>query len=381
MADPVKLDNGLGIGEIINVSVVQSQTLLSASNPNNLMLFSSETPGATFPSEKFKIYKSPGAVASDFASDSKAVKIANIIFNQSKNILSGGGYLVIATFASPTEKVGEAITRTSPLVAYTGILLDKFLTVAEIGDLASAIPSGKIFFGPQKDPASVEPTTGVFDKVRTGSNSRFRSLFYQSDDAIYMQAAYASRAMSVDFSAFSSTQTMQLKSLVNVNPDDFIDSSLYTKIKASGADTYTKVEGIPCVLSSGKNKYFDQVHNQTWLVSALQVAGFNFFRGTNTKVPQTLEGILQLKAAYRAVCDQAVFNGYAAPGEWTIPEFFGNVEDFKRNIREKGYYIFIPPITTQTAADREERKAPAAQIAIKESGALHSSNVIVNLNA
>ena len=52
---------------------------------------------------------------------------------------------------------------------------------------------------------------------------------------------------------------------------------------------------------------------------------------------------------------------------------------FKRNIQEKGYYIYSLPVSQQSQTDREARKAPVVQIAIKLSGAFHFSEVIITV--
>ena len=86
-----------------------------------------------------------------------------------------------------------------------------------------------------------------------------------------------------------------------------------------------------------------------------------------------------LKNAYEQRCVQGVRNGLIAPGAWNDSVPFGNPEDFLRNIEERGYYIYSLPIAKQQQAEREQRIAPVVQIAIKLSGAIHSSNVIVNV--
>jgi hypothetical protein len=91
-------------------------------------------------------------------------------------------------------------------------------------------------------------------------------------------------------------------------------------------------------------------------------------------------GMAGLKDAYRTICKQAVINGFVAAGSWTAADWFGDHEDFLRNITDIGYYIWSLPVTQQLAADREDRKAPVVQIAIKTAGAIHSSDVLVNVN-
>ena len=101
----------------------------------------------------------------------------------------------------------------------------------------------------------------------------------------------------------------------------------------------------------------------------------------STKLAQTEEGVDVLKGAYRTVCEQARSNQYCASGTWTSSTTFGNLEDFLRNILEVGYYIFSSSVANQLPADRAARIAPLIQIALKEAGAIHSADVIININA
>jgi hypothetical protein len=87
-----------------------------------------------------------------------------------------------------------------------------------------------------------------------------------------------------------------------------------------------------------------------------------------------------LKAAYRAVLDQAVANQYCAPGQWNSATTFGNQTDFIANIAQKGYYIYSAPVSQQSQANRAARVAPLVQIALKEAGAIHSSSVVIYVN-
>lgn len=125
-----------------------------------------------------------------------------------------------------------------------------------------------------------------------------------------------------NFGASNSTLTMNLKQLATVATDDTITQE-YRDAPAAGVDCYASVAGIPAVLSSGGNDYFDNVLNTISSVSALKVAGFNALAQVASKVPQTEAGISLLKSAYRQVCQQAVNNGFAAPGSWTSPETSG----------------------------------------------------------
>jgi hypothetical protein len=87
-----------------------------------------------------------------------------------------------------------------------------------------------------------------------------------------------------------------------------------------------------------------------------------------------------LKDSYRKVCEKYVANGFIGAGEWTGTGTFGDPEIFRRSIRDTGFYIYSLPLSQQTQADREERKAPLAMIAIKYQGAIHSTSVMVSIN-
>ncbi len=174
---------------------------------------------------------------------------------------------------------------------------------------------------------------------------------------------------------------MHLKDLSGILPDPTITQTLLEKAKTAGADTYISLQGVPKVFCVGANSFYDQVYNLGWFVGALEVAGFNYLAQSSTKVPQTENGMDGLKAAYRAICAQAITNAYGAPGTWNSPTTFGNQKDLYANIQQLGYYIYSQPIALQLQVDRAARQAPLVQIALKEAGAIQSSSVIIYVNA
>jgi hypothetical protein len=186
--------------------------------------------------------------------------------------------------------------------------------------------------------------------------------------------------MSTDFSGALTTQTMNLKSLDNLDGDVGITQTLLQTAQAAGVDVYPFVGNEPMLLTSGTNGFFDEIYHELWFKLAIQVAGFNYLRQVGTKVPQTEIGMNGLKDAYIQVCELAVTNGFIAPGAWTSGETIGNRADMIRNIADVGYYVYSLPISKQLPADRAARIAPLIQIAIKSAGAIHSNDVIVNVN-
>lgn len=372
----------LELSNIVNISVSQTPAGIGALNTSNLAIFSSETPGLAFPAEGYKIYLSPSEVATDFGSSSVTYKMANAVFSQQPNILANNGYLVVIPLAALSLQ--DAILAFKDVVQFFGVMTTTILAETPMLDAASTIQSlQKMAFFVSKDSADVN-SGGMLDLLRQNSYSHSRGLYYGGAtdlSALLMMASYAGRALSTNFSGSNTTQTMQLKDLVGVVADPSMTQTIYEKCQDAGVDVYASIQGVAKILSSGANQFFDQVYNLQWFIISLQVAGFNFLAQSSTKVPQTENGMSSLKSAYRQVCEQAVNNQYSAPGAWTSPTTFGNQSDFLANIVQRGYYIYSQPVAQQSATDRADRKAPLVQIALKEAGAIHSSNVIVNVNA
>ncbi len=281
------------------------------------------------------------------------------------------------------ETMEEAILRTEGLVQYFGIIPTEIMSEDDQMDAATFVqPLNKMLACVSRDPDDVA-NGGRLDLLRSGNLNKSRGLFYGSDndrDALVMAASYFGRALGVNFTGSNTTITMHLKDLIGVQPDPSMTVTLLNLCKAAGADTYISIQGVPKVFCVGANDFFDQVYNLCWFVGDLIVNGFNALATTSTKVPQTEAGVAVLKGAYRESCEQGLTNQYLAPGRWTSPTTFGNLNDFLRNIEEKGYYIYSAPVALQSAVDRAARIAPLIQIAAKEAGAIHKSNVIVYIN-
>ena len=382
------MSNELDITNVVTISLSAAQTGLGEYNVHNLAIFTSEQAGDTFGDLGYKIYKSPKEVGTDFGTTSLTYKMSLSVFAQTPNILNGGGYLVVIPFETESgggfESLSTAINRTSSLVQYFGILSTKDYNDTEIAAAAQVVQTmNKMLFVVSNDPADIA-ASGSFSEIAEAKYDKTRCLAYLSDttlDAKLMAAAYAGRALSTAFEGSNTTSTMHLKDLVGITADPNMTQTQLNLCQDCGADCYVNIAGVAKTFTSGANGYFDQIYNRCWFLGALEVAGFNALAKVSTKVPQTEQGMTLLKGAYRLVCEQAVRNGYFAPGTWTSADRFGDVEAMLRNIEEVGYYLYSLPINKQSATDREARKAPLIQIAGKEAGAIHSTSVLVYINA
>lgn len=382
------MSNQLDITNVVTISLSAAQTGLGEYNVNNLAIFTSDTAGDTFGDLGYKIYKAPKEVGTDFGTTSTTYKMALSVFAQTPNILNGDGYLVVIPFeyesGSGYETLADAINRTASLVQYFGILSTKDYDATEVSDAAAVVQTmNKMMFVVSNSAADIA-AAGSFHDISEAGYDKTRCLAYLSDTtepAKVMAAAYAGRALSTQFEASNTTQTMHLKDLIGVVADPTMTQTQLNLCQDCGADAYVNIAGVAKTFTSGANGFFDQVYNRCWFLGALEVAGFNALAKVSTKVPQTEPGMTILKGAYRLVCERGIRNGYLAPGAWNSADRFGDVEAMLRNIEEVGYYIYSLPVNQQAQTEREARKAPVVQIAVKEAGAIHSSNVIVYINA
>lgn len=373
----------LELSNVIDISVSQPGAGIGAYNTSNLAIFTGETPGGGFGSLGYKIYLEPLEVGVDFGTGSETYKQALSVFSQQPNILANQGYLVVIPLLSGPETLAAAIARTKDLVQYFALIPAYMISQSDaLAAAAVAQALNKILLVVSATPGDL--ASGAYlDLIRTGGFTHTRGIYYGGSvtDPLVMLAAYAGRAFSTNFSGSNTTQTMHLKDLSAVQPDNSMTQTLLNEAKLAGADVYASFQGVAKTFTSGANDFFDNVYNLQWFIGALQVAGFNLLAQLATKLPQTEAGMDSLKNAYRQVCEQAVSNQFSAPGAWNSPTFFGVQQDLIANVAQRGYYIYSIPVAQQSPVDRAARKAPLIQIALKYAGAIHSSTVIVNVNA
>jgi hypothetical protein len=295
-----------------------------------------------------------------------------------------GGYLVIIPFEA-SETLAAALVRTANLVQYFGVMSTQIESQVDMLAAAAVIQAGNLIgFFAQYNPASVV-TGGSLDLLRSGDLTQSRGLFYDDSssggiNALLYQAAYASRALSTVFSGSNTTQSMQLKQLATIQPDQNITPTIEVEAQAAGADTYLSFAGFSACDTSGANDFFDNQYNLAWFKAALQVAYFNYLASATTKVPQTEAGMDGIKNVLRLVCLQGVNNGYLAPGSWNSAVTFGNPVLLIANIANFGFYIYSTPIAQQSQVNRAARAAPLVQIAVKLAGGINTGSIVVYVN-
>jgi hypothetical protein len=206
-----------------------------------------------------------------------------------------------------------------------------------------------------------------------------RTFIQYSSSSPYAAASTFGRAFTVDFEANNTTITLKFKTEPGVTAENITETQAQT-LKAKNCNVYVAYDNARAILQEGvmsNGYFFDEVHGTDWLQNAIQTDVFNLLYQSNTKVPQTDAGMHLIVTAVESACSRAVRNGLCAPGVWNAGGF-GQLA--QGDTLTKGFYVYCPQVATQSQADRETRKTPPIQVAAKLAGAVHSSNILINVN-
>lgn len=260
-------------------------------------------------------------------------------------------------------------------VADADVPVDDHLAVAQY---LEAAPKSRIY-------AATITDTRVLDSVYADDlASRAKALKLSRCFVCYSANPYAAisaigRAFTVNFSANRSTITLKFKQLPSVVAEGLTESQANT-LAAKRCNVFAAYNNDTAILQEGVmsgDAWFDEIHGTDWLQNAVQTELWNLLYQSKTKIPQTNSGVNQLIACIENVMEQAVNNALVAPGTWN-GDGFGQIE--RGDYLPKGYYVYSEPIELQAQSEREQRKAPPIQCAIKLAGAIHSVDVAINVN-
>ena len=369
----------VSITNVVNVSVSTPQTGLGEYSVNNVALFTHENPVSGWGDFGYMIVRGSSPVVEEFGSDSQTAKMASIVFSQRLSLLSGNGVLIIAPMAGATLALSD-ITDLAKKIYFVGTIS----TVTNPSDsnvlaLAQGVQGlqNKVLYAPI---STIPQISGLGTDIKNGTLTNTRILYHSDPEmALLLCAGVASKMGSVNYYASNTSLTMHLKVIEGILPDNSVNDTVLANLKTAGVDAYVNIAGLPRMLTSGENEFLDVVMGMIWLQGAFEINYFNTLATTRTKIPQTERGMDSIKSALRMVCRIAVLNQTSAPGFWDGDKF-GNEEDLMRNIEDQGYYIWSLPVREQLTSERRKRIAPIIQIGIKLASAVHSGNLIVQIN-
>lgn len=151
-------------------------------------------------------------------------------------------------------------------------------------------------------------------------------------------------------------------------------------VEAKNCNVFVNYNNGTAILEQGvvaSGDFADIITGTDWLATTIQRDVYNLFYSSNTKIAQTDDGANLVQATVEARCIAGVTNGLMAAGTWNSGGF-GALR--QGDFLSKGYYVYIKPMAQQAQADRAARKCPPIQVAAKLAGAMHSADVIINVN-
>ena len=225
----------------------------------------------------------------------------------------------------------------------------------------------------------------VLDSTITNDiSSQLKDLGYTRTCVQYSANKYAiaslfGRAFSVDFNANRSTIDLMYKQEPGITAEELTESQALS-LQAKRCNVFVAYDNDTAIIQYGVmsgTAFFDEIHGLDWFQNAVQVDCYNLLYTGKTKIPQTDAGVNQIVNAVNGVCEAAVNNGLVAAGTWNA-EGFGQLQ--RGDFLKTGFYIYAQPVALQSQADREARKAPPVQVALKLAGSIQTIDVIVDVN-
>ena len=377
------------IGGSLSVTLASLKTLLSASSDAELVKFLYVVSGSV-------LYLQ--AAASGTGGNSLTLAKSGTNISVSGATLSGGSGTDISSLLG--LRTGQALAPVNGVAAesaldcitdladlsndwYGAYIADNTLSnddVLEVADFIEAAVPSRIF-------ANTIVTTGVLDSASTtdlgyvlnqGAYSRTLDQYSSTNNHAVM--SILGRIATVDFTAQNSTLTVKFKQEPTVTAENLRSSQAAT-LKAKKVNVFVKYQNNTNIIQEGvmsSGMFIDERHGLDWLQNDMQTEEYNLlYASGQPKIPQTDAGFTQFVLADERSLDRAVNNGLIAPGVWTGPSF-GALKT--GDVLTKGYYVYCPPADEQAQGERDQRIAPTRQIAIKLAGAVHKSNVIINVN-
>lgn len=261
------------------------------------------------------------------------------------------------------------------LFADTSLTNDQHVAVA---DLIEA-DQKHLYGATSQEPGALDATT------TTDLLSRFKAKGYKysfsqwSSTSAYAAASMFGRLLTTNFNANNTTITLMWKQEPGIVPEN-LSSTQANVLEDKRGNVFVAYNNDTAIIQYGVTPsgiFIDSVYNSIWFQNRIQTDVYNLLYQSTTKIPQTDAGNALIAAVITSACDAAVNNGYLAPGVWNSGGF-GAIS--QGDTLAKGYYVYAPPIALQSQSDREARKSVPFQIAAKEAGAIHTVDILVNVN-
>ena len=283
---------------------------------------------------------------------------------------------------APTETLEEATVALLDIntwygAFYTGDIEDQ--DVINTAALISASTPSHIcaFTLKETDELDGTQTSSLGYELAQLGNNRVLPMYSSTNDNAAMSVL--GRMSTVNFEGSNTTITLMFKQCPGVEPE-YLKTSQANALQKNNVNVFAAYQNDTSILQYGTMSggwYIDEVHGLDWLQNRVETDLWNLLYTSTTKIGQDESGMTAILSTINSSLEAGVRNGLIAPGVWNGDEF-GTLK--RGDTLTTGFYVYIQPLEEQSQADREQRKAPPIQIAVKLKGAVHSIDVTITVN-
>lgn len=283
---------------------------------------------------------------------------------------------------APAETLEEATVALLDINTWYGAFYTGDLEEQDIIDTAALIsastPSHICCFT-SKDTNELDGTQTSslgYELAQLGNNRVFVMYSSTNDNAA---VSVLGRMSTVNFEGSNTTITLMFKQCPGVEPE-YLKTSQANALQRNNVNVFAAYQNDTSILQYGTMSggwYIDEVHGLDWLQNRVETDLWNLLYTSTTKIGQDESGMTAILSTVNSSLEAGVRNGLIAPGVWNGDEF-GTLK--RGDTLTTGFYVYIQPLEEQSQADREQRKAPPIQIAVKLKGAVHSIDVTITVN-
>lgn len=376
---------GLPVSNVVNVDVIMSPVAATGRNFGALLILGTST---VIPvTERIRQYSAIEDIGDDFGVDSPEYEAATIFFSQSPKptlVYIGRWAKTLAEGeAGAVETLLQAVNASLQYTNWYGLAIadSADLVEADVISVAAAIEASSLsrILAVTTDDVNVlvaGNTDNIGYKLKAAGYGR---TFWQcSSSSKYAAISAFGRAFTVNFTGNNTTITLKFKTEPGVTYET-LTTAQAAAIDAINGNVYVYYANDTAIIQQGvmaNGDFFDERHGLDWLQNYVQTNLYNLLYTSATKIPQTDAGVTRLMTSVEASLDQAVNNGLVAPGVWNGGQI-GQIES--GDTLTKGYYVYADAVANQAQSDREARKSPVIQAALKLAGAIHYGDVQINV--
>ncbi|ENC1448731.1 TPA: DUF3383 family protein [Escherichia coli] len=376
---------GLPVSNVVNVDVIMSPVAATGRNFGALLILGTST---VIPvTERIRQYSAIEDIGDDFGVDSPEYEAATIFFSQSPKptlVYIGRWAKTLADEeAGAVETLLQAVNACLQYTNWYGLAIaaSADLVEADVISVAAAIEASSLSRILAVTTADVNVlvagnTDNIGYKLKAAGYAR--TFWQYSSSSKYAAISAFGRAFTVNFTGSNTTITLKFKTEPGITYET-LTTAQAAAIDAINGNVYVYYANDTAIIQQGvmaNGDFFDERHGLDWLQNYVQTNLYNLLYTSATKIPQTDAGVTRLMTNVEASLDQAVNNGLIAPGVWNGGPI-GQIES--GDTLTKGYYVYADAVANQAQSDREARKSPVIQAAIKLAGAIHYGDVQINV--